>query len=102
MESNPKTGFADRMETIAKEAGKRLYQKRADMKKAIGDRPYLGTALTPEQRMGKYNEMRNDPDAWYDFLKEHVRVKPDGKILMPKGMMKELQDMETQLREGTL
>ena len=32
--------------------------------------PFASVKLTPEERMERYTEMRDDPDAWAEMLKE--------------------------------
>jgi len=93
---------AERMEVTAKELARRLFEHKQSIRTALGGRPYKGAPLSKQDQISRYTEVRNDPQAWLDLMKQNFKVKEDGHILAPKGMLKEFGAMEKTLREGVL
>jgi len=73
-----------------------------EMRTALGGRGYKAQPLSGTDKLNRYSEVRNDSQAWTDLMKQNFKVKEDGRILVPKGMLQELGKMEQTFREGVL
>jgi hypothetical protein len=96
------TGLADTWETLTKETGRLLFERRKKLLKAVGDRPMHGLPVSHQERLSQYSQIRHDPQELANLLTPNVRVKEDGRVLIAKGLIKTLASLESELREGTL
>lgn len=92
--------LADRWELIVREAANRLFEKRKKIKQAIGPRPYKGLPVSENELMGRYRQIRNDPEALTNMLTENIKIARNGRALLPKDLVSKLIDLETKIREG--
>jgi len=92
--------LASRWELIVDEAAKRLFERRKQLKAAIGTRPYRGLPVTDDELMRRYATIRHDPEAMTNLLVENAQVEPDGKVLLPKELISTMVEAERKLREG--
>lgn len=93
---------AERLELKKKLLVERLHESRKQRLAAVGDRPYLGQQLSKEERMAQYGQIRQDPEAWAGILQRVGRPKEDGRLLLPKRLLKEIEELEGELRYGTI
>lgn len=93
-------GLADRWETIVSEAAKHGYETRQQMMAAVGKRPYKGLPANPADQEAQYMQVRNDPVALTELLRQNTVSKPDGRVLVRKAFIKGIKDMEQRLRKG--
>jgi len=94
------TGLSDRWELLVDLAASRLYDKRKKIKEAIGTRPYRGLPVTDDEIVGRYSAIRHDPEAMTNLLMENAKVKPDGRVLLPKELISKMIEAERSLRTG--
>ena len=92
--------LADRWELIVDLAAKRLFDKRKNVKTAIGARPYRGLPVDENEILGRYSEIRHDPEEMTNLLMENAKIKPDGRVLLPKELIGTMMNAERKLREG--
>lgn len=94
--------IAERLELTSSELARRLFARRQAVRGSIDGQPYRGVEMSDEDRLGRYTEVRDDVDAWLELMNQNFRVKSDGRVLVRKGMMQEIETMEKTLREGVL
>ena len=94
------TEFADRWELIVSEAGKRLFERRNRIKQAVGARPFKGLPVSEDELLGRYGQIRRDPEEMLKLLLENVKVAKDGRVLLPKEFVNKLVEMEGKIKDG--
>lgn len=93
---------SDRMEKVAKDAAQKLFNTRKKLLEGIGERPFKGLPVDQHERLARYQTVRDDPVEMTNLLRENVRVKEDGRVLIRKGLVQTMLQMEGELRGGTL
>lgn len=88
------------MEKAASLLAERLFQRRQALKKAVGDRPFLGRNLDDNEALAQYMELRHDSQGWQKILQETAIVKEDGRVLLPRQFIDRMREFETRIREG--
>ena len=89
------------LEKQVKLTAQRLFDTRKKMKEIIGPRPFMGEEIDSDAAFGKYNQMRNDPQAWVQLLQGVVRYR-DGRVLLPNELIEATRKFEKRAREGEL
>ena len=92
--------LADRWELLTGEVASRTFAKRKDMLKAVGKRPYRGVPVDKDELRGRWMQVRKDTQQIVDMLAENVKMKPDGRVLLPKELIASLISSEASVREG--
>jgi hypothetical protein len=95
-------GLADRWETIVSEASKHAYESRQQMKEAVGFRPYRGMPVDPAELEAQFMQVRSDPQALAELIRQNTTVKPDGNILIRKGFLEGMRSQEQKIRKGSM
>lgn len=93
-------GVADRKEEEVKMAAQELYRNRVKTREAWGKRPFMGEELDSDAAFGKYLQVRNNVQGWMQILQSAVRVKQDGRILLPRELVEATREYEARLKEG--
>jgi hypothetical protein len=93
-------GEAAHMETVVSVLATRLKEKRDDMLKAIGKRPYQGLPIPKRESLNRYAQIRHSAEALTQLFKENAKFKVDGRVLFPKKLIKDIIDMERTIRIG--
>lgn len=91
---------AEKLEYKRDEVAKALFNRRKELLKAAGDRPYDATPATKDAIRSRLAGMRNDPAAWGEILAKVAKPKEDGRYLLPKKLVEEVKNYERELREG--
>ena len=91
---------ADKWERLTKLASERLFGKRKKIMAAVGNRPYRGLPVSEAELLSRYSQIRNDPEALLEILKENAKFKPDGRVMVPKALIESMKNMEKKIREG--
>ena len=92
---------ADKWERMTQIASERLFGKRKRIMAAVGNRPYKGLPVSEAELLSRYSQVRNDPEALLEILKENAKFKPDGRVMVPKALIESMKNMEKKIREGT-
>ena len=95
---NLPAGLADRWETTVSEAAKHAYEARKRILEAIGERPYKGVPVDPNERLAQHMQLRQDSVALTELLRQNTITKPDGSIRVRKSFVGAMRAMEQQLR----
>lgn len=96
----PPRELADRWEHIVREVGHRQFEKMKGIRKAIGQRPYKGVSASQKDMENRYGQIRHDPQALLDTLLDNAKFKTDGRVLLPKALIKQITEMEQRFRDG--
>ena len=91
---------ADKWERMTKIASERLFGKRKKIMAAVGNRPYRGLPVSEAELLSRYSQVRHDPEALLEILKENAKFKPDGRVMVPKALIESMKNMEKKIREG--
>jgi len=86
--------LADRWELLVSEASKRLKNKRDQISKSIGPRPYKGLPVDENELRGRWMEVRRDVNELFDIFSENVRFTKDGRALLPKKLVESMYKFE--------
>lgn len=97
-----KTTLSEELELVAKEAARAMYENRKKVLNAVGERPFGGENISQADRLARFGGMRNDAVAWAQILPKIARVKEDGRVLINKKALAEIQGLEGELRKGML
>lgn len=95
-----KNTITERWEQKVDLVAKGLMSERKRLLKAVGQRPYRGEKATPDEQRADYEAARRDPEAWQNLLKNAVRFKPDGRVLVRRDFMEAVRQQENSLRLG--
>lgn len=93
-------GEAERMERTVSILVTRLKEKRKNMLKAVGTRPYQGFPVSKKERLSRYSQIRRDAASLTQLFKENAKFKADGRVLLPKSLLKDIMSMEKTIRVG--
>ena len=93
-------GEAERMERTVSILVTRLKEKRDAMLQAIGKRPYQGFPVSKNERLSRYSQIRRDTESLTQLFKENAKFKADGRVLLPKSLIKDIMGMEKTIRIG--
>ena len=88
---------ADTWDLEVKTLAGRLGDRRKELHKGMGKRPFKGTPVTTEQQMISMGSLK--VQDWGEIIQKHARFKEDGRILLPKTMItqaKKLHKLGTQ------
>ncbi len=94
--------MAPRWELIVREARNAIKQKRDDIKKVIGDRPYQGFPLDKEEAKTRYLQMREDVELQTTALEANIQKSKEGRLLVNKEYLKAMMDFEEGIRKGEM
>ena len=94
--------LASRWETIVVEAAKRIFIKRKEMAKAIGQRPYQGLPVEASDLTARWAQIRHDTPALVEVFSGNAKFKPDGKVFVPKALIESMVKTEDSFRKGGL
>ena len=67
-------GIVDVMEQIENGVAEEIVKRAKAIDIAIGDRPYMGRKLSPDEKAIRYQLMREDPAEWQKLIDEHGLV----------------------------
>ena len=91
---------AEKMEYKRDELAKALFDRRKELLKSVGERPYDSTPASKDAIRSRLAGMRNDPAAWGEILAKVGKPQDDGSVLYPKKLIEEVQKYERELRKG--
>lgn len=94
--------LADRLEQTVKGAAKLMLETSRSLREAAGPRPFLGEEVGSDKALGRYAQIRHDVQGWTKVLRSVAKIKEDGRVLLPKELVKTIKEFETQLREGEI
>ena len=94
--------LASRWETIVAEAAKRIFIKRKEMAKAIGQRPYQGLPVEASDLTARWAQIRHDTPALVEVFSGNAKFKEDGKVLVPTALITSMIETENGFRRGGL
>ena len=94
--------LASRWETIVAEAAKRIFIKRKEMAKAIGQRPYRGLPVETSDLTARWAQIRHDTPALVEVFSGNAKFKEDGKVLVPTALIESITKEEEKFRKGGL
>ena len=100
--SDPMNDFSARVEKVASESAKRMFQKLMMMRKLIGRRPYRGREVSDQELEDRFIAVRHDREAMKQVIAENVRVKDGGKVLLSREFVDSMIDTEDKMRKGGL
>ncbi len=92
--------LASRWETIVEQSADRIFNKREAIKKRIGTRPYKGLPVDNAELLGRWLEIRDDPEALTQLLKENSKFKSDGTVRVSKELIQQITQLEKKIKEG--
>ena len=98
--SDLSSGLASKFESVVDILANSLKEKRKELLTAIGERPYKGFPISLKERQARYKEIRNNPSALMEVFKGNAKFKPDGRVLIPKELIKTIQQMEKSIKTG--
>lgn len=93
------TDKADEIEYIKNTAAEEMFDKLKKMREALGKRPYEGLPVDEEERMTRYLQIRKDPGALANLIRANSKIKEDGRVLVKKELVKQLQTLEDKARK---
>lgn len=93
-------GLADRWEALVDEASKRLFAKRKEIQRAVGDRPYRGLPMGEDEMFARWLQIRRDTESLVELLSQNSIAKPDGHVLVPRKMVEAMVKQEKRARRG--
>lgn len=96
------TDLASRWETIVAEAAKRIFIKRKEMAKAIGQRPYRGLPVETSDLTARWAQIRHDTPALVEVFSGNAKFTKSGAVLIPKALIESMVKTETSFRKGGL
>lgn len=67
-------GIVDVMEKIENGVVEEIVKRAKAIDTAIGDRPYMGRKLSPDEKAIRYQLMRDDPNEWQKLIDENGLV----------------------------
>ena len=94
--------LAGRWELIVDEVKKIIFEKRKRIKAAIGERPYQGLPVEKAELTARWAQIRHDVEGLTEVLQTNAKVKEDGRVLVPKALVKNMLEQEKGFREGGL
>lgn len=100
--SDPMDDFSARIEQVANESAKRMFQKLMMMRKLIGRRPYRGRAVSDEELQDRFVAVRHDREAMKQVIAENVRVQDGGRVLLSREFVDSMIKTEEGMRKGGL
>lgn len=100
--SDPMSDFSARIEQVASESAKRMFQKLMMLRKLVGRRPYRGREVSDEERQDRFVSVRHDREAMKQVISENVRVKDGGQVLLSREFVDSMIDTEDKMRKGGL
>lgn len=100
--SDPMDDFTARIEEVASESAKRMFQKLMMLRKLIGRRPYRGREVSDEELQDRFVAVRHDREAMKQVIAENVRVKDGGKVLLSREFVDSMVKTEEGMRKGGL
>jgi len=86
--------LAARWELLVSESAKRLKNKRDQISKSIGPRPYRGLPVNETELRSRWMQIRRDQNALFDVFSENVRFTKDGRALLPKKLVESILKYE--------
>ena len=81
-------------------ASERLFEGRAKIKEAIGQRPYKGLPVEENELSERWAQIANDQQALVELFQENATFKDDGTILVPKELLKIMHEQNKKRVEG--
>ena len=100
--SDPMDDFSARIEQVANESAKRMFQKLMMLRKLLGRRSYRGREVSDEELQDRFVAVRHDREAMKKVIAENVRVRDGGKVLLSREFVDSMAKTEDKMRKGGL
>lgn len=92
--------LADNWELMVKVLKGRLAERRKELHKAMGKRPFKGATVTLDQQMISMGSLHQED--WAKIIQEQGRIKEDGRILFPNAIIKQAKKLHKQSQQGEI
>ena len=86
---------ADDMEKVTQLVAEKLFERRKNLLKSVGPRPFLGSEVDAEDSFTQYSMVRHNKELWKSVLLNAIREKNDGAMLVPKELVAAVKEFES-------
>ena len=85
--------LAARLEKKAEMLARRLFEKRKEMHRIIGEKTYQGQEVPDEARREEYNTLRASPDLLFQTIVDNVMIGADGELRINRKLLDAFEEL---------
>ena len=85
--------LAKRMETKVEMLAQRLYEKRREMHRLIGEKTYTGKEVSIKARREEFSTLKSSPDLLFQTIVDNVMIGANGELRINKKLLDAFEEL---------
>ena len=85
--------LAQRMETKVEMLAQRLYEKRKEMHRLIGEKTYKGKEVSVEARREEFSTLKSSPDLLFQTIVDNTMIGANGELRVNRKLLDAFEEL---------